>query len=330
MKPINHRDFTCAAFRVFERKKNKTVAIEVKKLLIQSSDDEDNAGNEFFQRAFNWHFYNNGGHIKNKLWRGRRTSEKRIGKLIDRVDEYLGKFEKSPTQLNAIKLLDVAGRLAHHIQDMRTPTHVVPVYHGPTTKDAYETFIGDLAGTINVSWSPDAQQDDTGPIIITDNDFDSHAADISAYPSPSDHPLHKLHIASAELALKYLRNKTFTAMINGQEPEKPLPLSMFWLEHPDTNKDTKHQGFGDFGPLGNKFGETSINSGQYKIKESQYLAIYRDLLKQSVLDTLVLIEYIEEKSPSIFAFAEPLIDKASLDFQSDYDEIGECPPDKRP
>ena len=35
----------------------------------------------------------------------------------------------------------LVGRILHHVQDMSTPSHVVPVYHGLVVKDRFETHL---------------------------------------------------------------------------------------------------------------------------------------------------------------------------------------------
>jgi len=94
------------------------------------------------------------------------------------------------------KTLLVSGRLTHHIQDMSTPSHVVPVYHGPGLKDEYENFGAEYAGKVSTIFSADKSNsilDNRLAISVTVNDINGHN---EAIIGTSEHILHNLHISS--------------------------------------------------------------------------------------------------------------------------------------
>ena len=320
MKIRNHTDYTLSALQLFEEWKGIKIGHDdIKILLGQSSADEDSTtlGSKF-QRPFNWHFYNNGGLIKdNPLIPGHRTSEKRIGKLIEKIDEALGKFKKQPKRKYAKRLLNVSGRLAHHIQDMSTPSHVVPVYHGPGLKDEYENFGAEYAGKIETIFFADKSNsilDNRLAISVTVNDINGHN---EAITGTSDHILHNLHISSAKQTLAYLRDNKFSLHVNGKKTI--LGWSGFWREKKSrflkckdkkNGGSEKHQGFGTFGPLCNNFGLPffDIDGTFYEIDHREYFHLYKYLFKKAVLDTLVVIDYLHNNS-TIFSVNIPLIRK---------------------
>jgi len=83
------------------------------------------------QRLFNWHFYDPGSRLGGAWWGIRRSNRKRFETLSGKL------IESAKTRLPETYVL--AGRLAHHIQDMSSPPHVVPVYHMKDCFDAYAT-----------------------------------------------------------------------------------------------------------------------------------------------------------------------------------------------
>ncbi len=296
MTPKNHKDITALSLSLFQKiNNNKAIQHKVKKLLMKASSNEDRFFDYFFQRLFNWHFYNNNLNIDNKIHRGRRTSEKRVKNLIKDIDKYIERFERKQKRRDAKKLLDAAGRLAHHIQDMSTPSHVVPVYHGLGLKDEYENYSKRYAGKAKIIFNSHriGNKDD---IYIKEINIAEHTTSLEARYSPSLHALYNLYVASAESTLEYLRENGFNLDVD-DEPQY-MKWNNFWREKDDTFESKKHQGFGDFGKLGNNFGKPSfrIDKTLYKISNDQYLNLYNYLLRKSVLDTLEIINYINQRS----------------------------------
>lgn len=84
-----------------------------------------------FQRLLNWHFYDPGSRLGDAWWGIRRSNRKRVEALAGKLTESAGSCLPETYVL--------AGRLAHHIQDMSSPPHVVPVYHMKDRFDGYAT-----------------------------------------------------------------------------------------------------------------------------------------------------------------------------------------------
>lgn len=102
------------------------------------SSDEDNIS---FQRLWNWHFYDPGSRLARAWWGARRSNTSRFDDLAGTLAH--GAFDGSPDSYA------LAGRLAHHIQDMSSPPHTVPIYH--TTKDPFDKYATDTIVRVNLS-----------------------------------------------------------------------------------------------------------------------------------------------------------------------------------
>lgn len=83
-----------------------------------------------FQRLMNWHFYDPGSRLGHTCWCARKSNTKRF--------EYLAEKLTKSTEKGLSDIYELAGRLAHHIQDMSSPPHTVPIYH--TTKDPFDKY----------------------------------------------------------------------------------------------------------------------------------------------------------------------------------------------
>ncbi len=95
---------------------------------IEGSKDEDNIS---MQRMFHWHFYDPAKKLGRTWWGAERSNGVRFEKLVKQLSESKG---MSPDEYYAL-----AGRIVHHIQDMSSPPHTVPVYHLKDPFDSYGT-----------------------------------------------------------------------------------------------------------------------------------------------------------------------------------------------
>ena len=102
---------------------------ELTDLFIDSSGKEDDI-DLTLQRLFNWHFYDPGSRLGHTWWGARKANTIRFANLAEKVAKSDG---KDPSET-----YELAGRLVHHIQDMSSPPHTVPVYH--TTKDMFDKY----------------------------------------------------------------------------------------------------------------------------------------------------------------------------------------------
>jgi hypothetical protein len=94
-----------------------------------------------FQRLVNWHFYDPGSRLGDTWWGAHKSNKKRF--------EYLAKKLTKSTENDLPDIYELAGRLAHHIQDMSSPPHTVPIYH--TTKDPFDKYATEEIVCINLT-----------------------------------------------------------------------------------------------------------------------------------------------------------------------------------
>ncbi|MBM9613795.1 hypothetical protein JWJ90_05775 [Desulfobulbus rhabdoformis] len=108
---------------------------ELAKRFIEGSVEED-AITLNVQRLFNWHFYDPGKRLGRTWWGAYRSNTHRFNNLA--------KDFVTLNSSNVQECYKLAGRLVHHIQDMSSPPHTVPVYH--TTKDQFDKLVpGEIA-----------------------------------------------------------------------------------------------------------------------------------------------------------------------------------------
>jgi len=120
MKPINHKRITEISLNFCKDKINAKI-LEYKNEIIQGSADEDET--QLLSRALNWHFYR----------QENSPTPKKVKFIFYPTSENI--FQKRIKQFQSEKDLkkkyNILGRIIHHIQDMTTPAHILPIYHGP-------------------------------------------------------------------------------------------------------------------------------------------------------------------------------------------------------
>ena len=307
MNKENHHEYTLLAIELYE-KFNKMSCVPQNTFLPLAQgvwdEDEYHVFTLDLQRLMNWHFYNNKNRIFNsKLVPGERTSENRVHELTRKVlkekQRYTNSLDESEKKDNLEHLLTSTGRLIHHIQDMSTFSHVVPVYHGPGLKDSYEEYGLGMHGKIKVSLD-EKPKDDRFYIIFSSDELQGSCHSQSEC---IEDKLFDIYRFSAEETLRILKDEKYGFSITSNQSDtepKKRTWSCFWKEEDDIKVDTcptienKHQGFGSFGELCNNFGKGSFNVGHtlYKVDEGDYLQIYKLLMKKSIKDTISTLSLV--------------------------------------
>lgn len=315
MKKKNHTEHSEAAFTIFLQWKGIAKPLEKMRTSLgkASASEDDVSLSSKFQRPFHWHFYNNNNLIADICWiPGERTSEKRFKTLLEKLGRYIDRCKCDPDPYKIEDLVEAAGRLIHHIQDMSTPSHVVPVYHGPGVSDHYETYIESYAGKIIPRFVAAHGGADTGERF----GVDISAADIDMAIGQSldrrgASPMLDLYESSAQSTLKFLKENSLALYCNGVE--RSYPLTAFWQENDGSGESLWlrkfTQGFGSFGLLGNNFGKLNFSVGNqfYEGSPDEYLRIYRELYVKALVESIVVLEFVARNS-EIFtnpSFATP-------------------------
>ncbi|MGD0277897.1 MAG: hypothetical protein ABSC11_01180 [Smithella sp.] len=119
--PVEHGSISRQATSLYEACTGRVIPEELSKVFIKRAVAEDNIS---LERITNWHFYNNGNKIGRYYLLFYGANDKTFRKLSKKLDSLFASGEFSSKEI-----YKVAGRIAHHIQDMSVPAHVVPIYH---------------------------------------------------------------------------------------------------------------------------------------------------------------------------------------------------------
>lgn len=263
------------------------------KELIQGTDDEDNFSPE---RAMNWHFYRReDDHDFLQPFKGffdvtynpssRSILTKRNNKFEELVQvHHLGSSRDSQEFFNLV------GRLIHHVQDMSTPSHVVPVFHGPEffkdfrwAKDTYEKFS-------QINLHKYLEPGGTKPPLLPE----------AICPCPVTQGFVEFYDRAAQNTLDFLKsNAAKFEMTMGTEPVM-ASCEIFWQpydRHADPNQGKQNRGFGQYGPFEPYFGEDKtlrIDTVTCSIKFSSYEHIFTQFVKYAISDTLNCLLYVDQ------------------------------------
>ena len=209
------------------------------------------------ERMRNWHFYRSNKRIGGKKLI-KYTSEDIFHKRIKEMNKY-GKDDK--------RRYNNLGRILHHIQDMSTPAHVIPIYHGIIIKDYFEEFM-----------SKQTNADTLGEKVVLGN---------------SQKDFTTLYEDAAKATLAYIKTATFELKeveINGRK--KILPLNEFWQDY-HQHEDPKLKGFGSYGPFHEYFVSTATDFCNYptKIAHGELLKIHTYICNKAIQDTCDALFY---------------------------------------
>jgi hypothetical protein len=201
-------------------------------LVIESSIDEDTDPYKawgVFSRIWNWHFYGEG------FWQQKSSSKYSLNKTFSRRWKDLLTLRdqafliQDPIQQKK-EISNIAGALAHYIQDVTNPAHIVPIYHGPGRLDSFDYY------------------------TLKNNDYNFFSQKIC------EDILRFSKLKSISDILKMVAFATFQNMkkefifLENDTARKIMFSKAYW-QYPQASTDF----FGRYGEFGNSFGETDLD-----------------------------------------------------------------------
>ncbi len=288
MKPETHKSIAKFALKLFTQQKNssslrdKLETPRYRQAVLDGTTDEDDITPS---RVLNWHFYPSNETIRNEdrdilhivtvrptsLWILRKRQKKLLKRLKDG---------------DTVSFFSNFGRILHHIQDMSTPSHVTPIYHGPKIKDPFETYLLENWPLI-----------ENELVLMVDKFFSM--CESSGIDDSSDFV--QVYNNAAERLLKNLESDSelFPIILNSDQDS--ATSDEFWRPYNSAVDSGKIpldiKGFGTFGPLGHSFG--SCNSyeiaGKYvNVDPEVFQKIAVFFMKSAVKDTIQALLCLEQ------------------------------------
>jgi hypothetical protein len=229
-------------------------------------------------RATNWHFFK-----ANELLQPHkvelinllplitiyRTSEQVLRRRIIELETEISKGHSE-------QLFELVGRILHHVQDMSTPSHVVPVYHGPLINDEFETY---CHKKLDKKFKK---------IVIKEKDV--------IYKD--SYELMDTYVWAAKETLAYLRStdSKFEAIVDGKP--KKIGWDYFWRPY-DGSSNNKGilRGFGSFSTLAKHFGDGTIDieEGKFELDCIHYENLLAYIAEKTLKDSLQVLQSIGRK-----------------------------------
>lgn len=260
-EPKKHDLFSNHAASLYETCTGRVMLKELSPAFAGGAVDEDEWG---LTRAKNWHFYNNDNKI-GRYWKiilyCYGSNEHIFCKRLKKLEFML--TSKAPN----IEIYEVAGRVAHHIQDMSSPPHVMPIYHMDHDKfDIYE------------------------PAPVPASDVTAICKDVNRTVVG---PLELLERA-AQNTLKAVANPV--VFDNGKTVENET-----WMKFWGGPDDKELSGFKTYGEYGNLFGtippcESSVCRAYDR---NTYDRFYNECYMRAVTDTVRLLIYLDQRNTGL-------------------------------
>jgi hypothetical protein len=245
--------------------------IRYKKYISKGSIKED--GLEL-HRPKHWHFYTpkDSTYLKPFEWLGITiypSSNHRYNHLCTALQDISDKEIFFTT----------VGRVIHHIQDMSTPAHVIPIYHGLSFMPfVFATKIDMLEEYAKDNLSKE----------MSNNIFVSSSNDIESIES-----LIKYYHISATKTKEYIKDKKIKIK------DTTVSLDIFWKEyHSSMSNNRLKDGFGEYGKYHKHFGKDFllfIDNKEYLLRFEDYKSVYIELINKMILETLYTLIYIDKQ-----------------------------------
>jgi len=308
MKAETHQAITRLALERFLDQDETKLRKALKKRRFQNqllwgTKDEDGISPS---RILNWHFYPANDTVSKEVELPllpisiKPTSEK----ILSRRQ---GQVERSIKGGASDWLFSNMGRVLHHIQDMSTPSHVIPIYHGPKLEDPFEAYLISHWQPLSGKLTGNNQIIAAAPNSTTDDDFSTL--------------YHKAARRFQE------RNMTvgwiFPVQLNAAGDQ--ANFDDFWGNYdPETEPcadvpfDVK--GFGCFGPLGTAFGQANTlerDGRALSITPKVYAEVAQFFVAHALADTLRALNRLDRLVNDCFT-NRPFINERNPFLDDDY------------
>ncbi len=274
MKGSDHKAITSKAIEIFCANFPSSLATKIADhdiAIAAASQDEDTS--PIFTRATNWHFYKANEYLQPRHYTaGNLHTPFMIHPTSEEIYSYWVKqFGTAKKAGEDEEFFDRLGRILHHVQDMSTPAHVVPVYHGLSVKDRYE------------GWLHERIDERLAEITLS-------PSEIAALKTSGTADFLSIYGDAATAALDLLKGE-FPLICDGANVRRSW--SLFWVPFDphtsSTNGNDEKYGFGSFGPLGDDFGDAGPISRQgstYRIEPSVYEGLLATLLNKMLRESI--------------------------------------------
>ena len=261
MYPQQHRLITAETLRRLRDDGSAKVALtEPQQIAILDGSAGEDAPS--WQRLSNWHFFRSNDEMPTSRWL-RFDSRYRVEELA-----------QSLKQCQESERYDLIGRLLHHIQDMSTPSHVTPIYHGGIPSDPYESWL--------------KQQFQEWPLTEV-----PLTPDRIATPHQEIGHFYK---ACAEATLRFIGDEQHALAATHNGSPVRLPLSEFWPEYRREERSWL-PGFARFGRFGRHFGQTNLQSSgeEYQVAPASYRDLANTLLEKACQESMLALRLLLER-----------------------------------
>lgn len=250
-----HGPISRQAVSVYQSCTGRAIPEELSKVFIEKAVHEDDVS---LERLGNWHFYNNGNNLGRYYFLFYGANDKIFQKLLKKLDSLLASNKPNP-----VEIYKVAGRIAHHIQDMSAPPHVVPVYH--YKDDSFENY------------RPSSAFNENNPELC---------GVLKAWiPAPGD-----IFGQAAQNTLKAVAGPV--VFDSGKTIENET-----WMKFWGGEDNKKLDGFKNYGAYGNAFGMIPpCNSHVCRLygKET-YDRFFNECYGRAVIDTVRLLLFVDQR-----------------------------------
>ena len=255
------------------------------------------------QRPFHWHFFHPQGvdipdHF-NVIFRFTLFSKEALRRHIAALNDNFSKLKALLRQTDEDKerfyrkhkgLSRAIGGVLHHVQDMSTPSHVVPVFHGSPAPGDFEPAVDTFEDFADANIS---QQ-----IMGRSSWFVGEADILDSSPAQS---YEQLYESSAVETLEFLKKTTVKATIDGSDTVS-MNSSIFWKPYDfenDPQNGNETAGFGSYGPMepffNEKGGEGTIDGRRVKIEFEGFSHIYFQCLNEMIRNSYRCLKLISKE-----------------------------------
>ena len=292
MRIEDHMEITNYAVDLYWMFSSTEMAEKYKENVKEIQEGARSAGSRVMQSgARNLHYYNRGNRLKPRkvklfgiipLYTLYPSSEHCLRDYIDELHLQMAQGMSENTYV-------LIGKILHLVQDLSSPTHITPVFHGFKSRDSFEERLNSRIKLY------------LGNYTLSQDGFNKICHEQERHHEPQC--IEWIYQDAAYRTIDFISDKKsqFEVKIDGEITQSGWHL--FWMNHEHVQFDPiygnkpKLHGFGSYGPLGKHFGQERITAfrKKYEIPQHVYERLSHFVVRKSIDDSIRILNCIGQR-----------------------------------
>jgi hypothetical protein len=199
---------------------------------------------------------------------------------------YVQELRKDISDGVSMSTYHLIGKIMHLVQDMSSPANVIPVFHGPSGGDSFESRLNYRMGS-----------------YLSGFNYNQERFNLVTECSVGENCIENIYHGAAIRTREHITSpkSQFNIEIDGET--RKVGWDLFWKGEEQMNSSPKRyklngfKGFGSYGPLGKHFGQEQVDiaRNRYVVNSKIYDELCSFVVRKTIEDSLKILICVDNQ-----------------------------------